>query len=70
MSPSIAANAKIGCPPFYGRKKYEDMDSESQRVIDSFQGKEEYEKVMARADYYLAPVTPSSPLPALAAMPA
>ena len=55
-------------PPFYGKKKYDDMDSESQQVIDSFQGREQYEKVMARADYYLAPVTSSSPLPALEAM--
>jgi hypothetical protein len=41
-------------PPSYGKKQYEDMTAEEQSVIDDFQGKEAYEKVMAKADYYLA----------------
>ena len=40
-------------PPCYGKKKYEDMTTEEQAVIDDFQGKEEYDKVYANPDYYL-----------------
>ncbi len=45
-------------PPSYGTKKYENMSAEEQAVINEFQGKETYAKVMSRSDYYLAsPVT-------------
>lgn len=43
-------------PPSYGKKAYEIMTEEEQEVIDSFEGKEEYEKVYLNPDkYILAP---------------
>lgn len=44
-------------PPTYGKKTYKDMTAEEKEVIDSFQGEEAYNEVLAKADYYLAPVT-------------
>lgn len=44
-------------PPCYGKKAYKDMTAEEKSVIDEFQGEEAYNEVMAKADYYLAPVT-------------
>ena len=29
------------------------MSEEEQAVVDSFQGRDKYEEIMARADYYL-----------------
>lgn len=40
-------------PPSYG-KPYKDMTKEEQEVIDSFQGKEEYEKIMQDKNFYLS----------------
>lgn len=40
-------------PPSYGKANYEDMNAEEQAVINSFEGKEEYQKVMKKRDYYL-----------------
>jgi hypothetical protein len=40
-------------PPTYGKAKYNDMSEEEQAVVDSFEGKEQYEKVMANKEYYL-----------------
>lgn len=48
-----AAQNRGWLPPSYGKKKYNDMDSEEKSVIDSFQGKDDYEKVMAQPDKYL-----------------
>lgn len=44
-------------PPTYGKKAYKDMTAEEKEVIDSFQGEEAYNEVMANSNYYLAPVT-------------
>lgn len=49
----FAAQHKNWLPPSYGKKRYKDMTPEEQHVVDSFQGKERYEHVMAHADYYL-----------------
>lgn len=49
-------------PPNYGKTKYKDMTAEEKAVIDSFQGEEAYNEVMAKAEYYLAPVTNSQML--------
>jgi hypothetical protein len=57
-----AARNRNWLPPNYGRTQYADMTAEEQQVIDSFQGAEEYAKVMARPDYYLAEPTRSVPL--------
>lgn len=40
-------------PPAYGKKTYTDMNEEEKAVIDAFQGREEYEKVLNEKDYYL-----------------
>ena len=48
-----AAQNRGWLPPSYGKKKYDDMDSEEKSVIDSFQGKADYNKVMAQPNKYL-----------------
>ena len=40
-------------PPAYGKARYEDMDTESQRVIDEFQGREKYEAVLSHPTDYI-----------------
>lgn len=40
-------------PPTYGKTRYEDMTADEKAVVDSFEGKEQYEKVMANKEYYL-----------------
>lgn len=49
----FAGRKKGWLPPSYGKKRYADMTKEEQQVIDSFQGRERYEQVLAHADYYL-----------------
>lgn len=51
------AQNKSWLPPNYGRKKYKDMNTEEKAVIDSFQGEAEYNEILAKSSYYLAPVT-------------
>ena len=43
-------------PPSYGKVSYDEMDDESRRVVDEFQGREEYAKVVANRDDYLIDV--------------
>ena len=38
----------------YGKKKYSAMDAEEKKVIDSFQGEKQYEKVLQNTGFYLA----------------
>lgn len=52
-----AAQQKKWLPPDYGKKRYSNMSDEEKAVIDSFQGEKAYAEVMAKANYYLAPVT-------------
>lgn len=40
-------------PPCYGRKQYKDMDAEEKAVINEFQGKEAYDKVMSNPGQYI-----------------
>jgi len=40
-------------PPRYGKVAYEDMGAEEKAVIDEYEGKEEYQKVMRNKSYYL-----------------
>ena len=49
----FASRKKGWLPPEYGRKRYTDMSDEERQVVDSFQGREKYEEVMTRADYFL-----------------
>lgn len=43
----FAARQRSWLPPDYGKKSYDAMTAEEQQVIDSFQGREAYEKVAA-----------------------
>lgn len=49
-----AARNRRWLPPNYGKTKYQDMTAEERAVIDDFQGKEEYEKVLRRKEYYIS----------------
>lgn len=49
----LGSQKKGWLPPCYGKKAYSDMTEEEKAVIDEFQGKEEYEKVLTKSDYYL-----------------
>lgn len=60
-----AANNRSWLPPSYGKVKYEDMTSEEKTVIDEFQGKEAYEKVLENQSLYL--YSPKETLPLLGA---
>ncbi len=40
-------------PPSYGQKSYDEMDTESQAVVDEFQGREAYEKVLSEKEKYI-----------------
>ena len=57
-----ACQHKSWLPPTYGKIHYDDMTDEEKEVIDSFQGKKEYEKVVCEKDYYLRPVVPENVL--------
>lgn len=49
----FAAQKKNWLPPCYGRKRYKDMTPEESAVIDDFQGKDAYEKLMEDPGLYL-----------------
>lgn len=57
-----AAQYKKWLPPSYGKKTYKNMTAEEKAVVDSFQGEKAYNEVMAKANYYLAPVTDNQTL--------
>lgn len=57
----FAARNKKWLPPTYGKRRYKDMTDEEKKVVDSFQGREAYEHVMDRADYFL-PESPAIPM--------
>lgn len=40
-------------PPHYGKMSYDDMSTEEQAIVDDFQGKEKYEKIMQNSSLYL-----------------
>lgn len=52
-----AAQHKAWLPPNYGKKAYKEMTEEEKAVIDSFQGEKAYNEIMAKSNYYLAPVS-------------
>lgn len=49
----FAARSRSWLPPSYGKKNYDDMSEEEKAVIDDFQGKTAYEKVMAEPSRYI-----------------
>lgn len=40
-------------PPSYGTQTYDNMESEEQLVIESFEGQDEYQKTMQQKSYYI-----------------
>lgn len=50
----FGSQRKNWLPPGYGKKSYEQMTPEERAVVDSFEGKESYEKVMQNKRFYLA----------------
>lgn len=54
----FAAKGKNWLPPSFGKKKYNDMTAEEQKVAKSFMGTaERYDKVVQHANYFLAPLS-------------
>ena len=49
----FAGQKKNWLPYSYGRKRYSEMDDSEKAVIDSFQGKEDYENVMDHKEDYI-----------------
>lgn len=49
----FGANKKGWLPNDYGQKAYDSMTEEEKHVIDSFQGKKDYEVVVTNKEYYL-----------------
>jgi hypothetical protein len=48
----FGSQRKAWLPPSYMKKHYSEMSKEEKKVVDEFEGKESYEKVMSNADYY------------------
>lgn len=59
----FGSQQKRWLPPSYGNKHYQDMEPEEKAVIDSFEGKEEYEKTLNNANFYI--YDPCKSIPAL-----
>lgn len=49
----FGAQKKGWLPQSYGKKKYNEMPPEEQIIIDSFEGEEEYNKVMNNTGYFI-----------------
>ena len=49
-------------PKGYAKRKYDEMTKEEQIVIDSFEGKEIYQKTMQESNYYLFDAGKSVPI--------
>lgn len=58
----FAARKRSWLPPTYGRRKYEDMSEKEKAVIDDFQGREAYEKVMENPSHYVIEAAQLRPL--------
>ena len=58
----FAARKRSWLPPSYGRRKYEDMSEKEKAVIDDFQGREAYEKVMENPSHYVIEAAQLRPL--------
>jgi hypothetical protein len=49
----FGSQKKNWLPPSYGKEKYTNMSNEEKEVIDQFEGKESYNKVMNNQSYYI-----------------
>lgn len=49
----FGSQRKNWLPPCYGKAQYKDMTEEEKTVINEFEGKESYNKVMFNKDYYI-----------------
>lgn len=58
----FGSQQKRWLPPAYGKKTYAQMDAEERAIVDSFEGAEEYSKMLANADYYLYDPKDSLPM--------
>lgn len=52
------SQSKNWLPPVYGKANYKDMSQEEQAVIDSFEGKESYEKTVLKSEFFLQRTPP------------
>jgi len=59
----FAGRHKNWLPPRYAKVRYEHMNDEERAVVDSFQGQERYEHIMANAEYYLCDGSCFGPVP-------
>lgn len=50
----IGSQKKGWLPPCYGKKTYQEMTEEERKVVDEFQGRESYEKVLHKKDFFLS----------------
>ena len=48
----FGSQKKNWLPPTYGKVKYNDMSMEEKEVINQFEGKSSYNKVMSNKSYY------------------
>ena len=53
----FGANKKGWLPNGYGKKSYSEMNEEEKEVVNSFEGKKEYEDTMRNSSYYLGNTT-------------
>lgn len=53
----FGANKKGWLPNDYGKKSYSEMNEEEKEVVNSFEGKKEYEDTMRNSSYYLGNTT-------------
>ena len=44
---------RMWLPPTYGKVRYDDMDEESRRAVNEFQGREKYDEVMNAPGEYI-----------------
>ncbi len=49
----FASQRKGWLPPRYGKVEYEDLTVEEQVTVDTFQGRQRYEDIRAKADYFI-----------------
>ena len=55
-----AAQNRGWLPPYYGKANYDEMCDEGKAVVNDFQGKAAYAKVLANKEFYLADASESS----------
>lgn len=49
----FGSQQKRWLPPAYGKTRYQEMDPESQAVVDAFEGEAKYQQTLANQDYFI-----------------